>query len=70
MRTDLDHRPAAKQRELERAIAILFEGGQRCRHAGERKLARVPKIILYGSHAGAGSMNRILRRAIDRISTY
>jgi hypothetical protein len=26
MRTDLDHLPAAKQRELERVVQILFEG--------------------------------------------
>ncbi|HEX8127064.1 MAG TPA: HEPN domain-containing protein [Allosphingosinicella sp.] len=54
MRTDLDHLPAAKQREVERVVQILFE-------EFEEKLAlatqdwkrkgRILKIILYGSYA-------------------
>jgi predicted nucleotidyltransferase/HEPN domain-containing protein len=53
MRTDLDHLPAAKQRELERIVEILFdEFGQATEHAtGPRKGARILKIALFGSHA-------------------
>lgn len=53
MRTDIDHLPAAKQRELERIVEILFEEfGQATENAtGRRKGARILKIILFGSHA-------------------
>ena len=53
MRTDLDHLPAAKQRELERIVEIIFdEFGQTTENAtGRRKGARILKIILFGSHA-------------------
>ena len=53
MRTDVDHLPAAKQRELERIVEILFdEFGQATENAtGRRKGARILKIILFGSHA-------------------
>ncbi|MDR7058766.1 MULTISPECIES: HEPN domain-containing protein [unclassified Sphingopyxis] len=53
MRTDVDHLPAAKQRELERIVEILFdEFGQTTENAtGRRKGARILKIILFGSHA-------------------
>jgi len=53
MRTDIDHLPAAKQRELERIVEILFdEFGQATENAtGRRKGARILKIILFGSHA-------------------
>ncbi|KQZ76381.1 nucleotidyltransferase [Sphingopyxis sp. Root214] len=53
MRTDLDHLPANKQRELERIVEILFdEFGQATENAtGRRKGARILKIILFGSHA-------------------
>jgi uncharacterized protein len=53
MRTDTDHLPAAKQRELERIVEILFdEFGQATENAtGRRKGARILKIILFGSHA-------------------
>jgi len=57
MRTDLDHLPPAKQRELERVVQILFE-------EFEEKLAlstqdwkrkgRILKVILYGSYARGG----------------
>ena len=51
MRTDLDHLPAAKQRELERIVEILFEefraGVEDA--TGRRKGARFLKIILFGS---------------------
>ncbi len=53
MRTDVDHLPAAKQRELERIVEILFdEFGQATENAtGRRKGARILKFILFGSHA-------------------
>jgi predicted nucleotidyltransferase/HEPN domain-containing protein len=53
MRTDLDHLPAAKQRELERVVEIIFdEFGVATENAtGPRKGARILKIILFGSHA-------------------
>lgn len=53
MRTDIDHLPAAKQRELERIVEILFdEFRQATEHAtGSRKGARILKVILFGSHA-------------------
>ncbi|RIV78771.1 nucleotidyltransferase and HEPN domain-containing protein [Pelagerythrobacter aerophilus] len=53
MRTDLDHLPSAKQRELERVVEIIFdEFGQATENAtGRRKGARILKIILFGSHA-------------------
>jgi len=53
MRTDVDHLPAAKQRELERIVEILFdEFGQATENAtARRKGARILKIILFGSHA-------------------
>ncbi|HEX2813612.1 MAG TPA: HEPN domain-containing protein [Sphingopyxis sp.] len=53
MRTDIDHLPTAKQRELERIVEILFdEFGQATENAtGRRKGARILKIILFGSYA-------------------
>lgn len=53
MRTHIDHFPAAKQRELERVVEILFdEFRQATEHAtGSRKGARILKVILFGSHA-------------------
>ena len=57
MRTDLDHLPRAKQRELERIVQILFEEfGDAVAIATSdwKKQARVLKVILYGSHARGG----------------
>src|SRR3546814_267816 len=53
MRTDIDHLPAAKQRELERIVEILFdEFGQATENAtGRRKGARILKVVLFGSFA-------------------
>lgn len=53
MRTDIDHLPAAKRRELEAIVEMLFdEFGQTAEKAtGRRKGARILKIILFGSHA-------------------
>ena len=54
MRTDLDHLPAAKQRELERVVRLLFEEFEEARALATRewkKKGRILKIILYGSYA-------------------
>src|ERR1700759_1084076 len=54
MRTDLDHLPPAKQRELERVVQILFEEFDeaigRATQDWKRK-GRILKIVLYGSYA-------------------
>ncbi|UVO52416.1 HEPN domain-containing protein [Sphingomonas sp. SUN019] len=56
MRTDLDHLPPAKQRELERVVEILFEefGDANGLATGKRKAGRILKIILFGSYARGG----------------
>ena len=57
MRTDLDHLPAAKQRELERVVQILFEEFEEARSLATqdwKKKGRILKIILYGSYARGG----------------
>ncbi len=57
MRTDIDHLPAAKQRELERIKAIIFEEFEDAlalaKHEWKKK-GRIEKIILYGSYARGG----------------
>jgi predicted nucleotidyltransferase/HEPN domain-containing protein len=57
MRTDVDHLPPAKQRELERVVEIIFdEFGDAmalAKHEWKKK-ARILKIILYGSYARGG----------------
>ncbi|MGN6279016.1 MAG: HEPN domain-containing protein [Sphingomonas sp.] len=56
MRTDLDHLPAGKRRELERVVEILFEefGDANGLATGKRKAGRILKIILFGSYARGG----------------
>ena len=57
MRTDLDHLPLAKQRELERVVQILFEEFDEARVLSTqdwKKKGRILKIILYGSYARGG----------------
>lgn len=54
MRTDLDHLPPAKQRELERVVQILFEEFEERIALGTqdwKRKGRIRKIILYGSYA-------------------
>lgn len=54
MRTDLDHLPPAKQRELERVVQILFEEFEEATVLATqdwKKKGRILKIILYGSYA-------------------
>jgi len=57
MRTDLDHLPPAKQRELERVVQILFEefaDATAIATSEWKKNARILKVILYGSYARGG----------------
>jgi predicted nucleotidyltransferase/HEPN domain-containing protein len=57
MRTDLDHLPAAKQRELERVVQIVFEEFEETLALAKhqwKKRGRIEKIILYGSYARGG----------------
>jgi predicted nucleotidyltransferase/HEPN domain-containing protein len=56
MRTELDHLPANKRRELDRVVQILFEEFEDAhgKPEGDRKLGRIHKIILYGSYARGG----------------
>lgn len=57
MRTDLDHLPPAKQRELERVVQILFEefaDATAIATSDWKKNARILKVILYGSYARGG----------------
>lgn len=53
MRTDIDHLPAAKQRELERIVEVIFEEFRDAigNATGPRKGARILKVVLFGSHA-------------------
>lgn len=57
MQTSLDHLPAAKQRELERVVQILFEefgDATAIATSDWKKQARILKVILYGSYARGG----------------
>lgn len=54
MRTDLDHLPDAKRRELERVVQILFEDFEAAtanRSHQHLKNGRILKIVLFGSYA-------------------
>ena len=57
MRTDLDHLPANKQRELERVVQLVFEefGDAMALAKHEwKKQGRILKVVLYGSYARGG----------------
>ncbi|MGI9362359.1 MAG: HEPN domain-containing protein [Parasphingorhabdus sp.] len=57
MRTDLDHLPAAKQREIERVKAIIFEEFEDALALAQhewKKKGKIEKVILYGSYARGG----------------
>jgi predicted nucleotidyltransferase/HEPN domain-containing protein len=57
MKTDLDHLPTNKQRELERVKQIIFEEFEDALALGTmswKKKGRIDKIILYGSYARGG----------------
>src|SRR3546814_8508647 len=54
MKTDLDHLPANKQRELERVKQIIFEefaDSIALATMNWKKKGRIDKIILYGSRS-------------------
>ena len=53
MRTDIDHLPATKQRELERIVGMIFDEFRTATEnaTGRSKGARILKIVLFGSHA-------------------
>jgi predicted nucleotidyltransferase len=54
MRTDLDHLPEPKRRELERVVRILFEEFEAAtthRSHAHLKNGRILKVILFGSYA-------------------
>ena len=57
MKSELDHLPAAKQRELERVVQIIFEEFEDAlvlaTHQWKKK-GRIQKVILYGSYARGG----------------
>jgi len=57
MRTDLDHLPASKQRELAHIVRVLFEefADATARATSPwKKNGRILKIVLYGSYARGG----------------
>lgn len=54
MRTDLDHLPAKKQRELAHIVRVVFEEFEAAHARGNQKWnkqGRLFKIVLYGSYA-------------------
>ncbi|WP_028658359.1 HEPN domain-containing protein [Novosphingobium sp. B-7] len=57
MRSDLDHLPANKQRELERVVQIVYEEFEDALALAShewKKKGRILKVILYGSYARGG----------------
>jgi uncharacterized protein len=57
VRTDVDHLPPAKQRELELVVQLIFEEFKDATALAQqpwKKQARILKIILFGSHARGG----------------
>lgn len=57
MRTDLEHLPSSKQRELERVTQIIFEefdDALSLATSDWKKKGRILKVILYGSYARGG----------------
>ena len=54
MRTELDHLPPQKQRELERVVQLIFEEFEDALALAKhdwKKAGRILKVILYGSYA-------------------
>ena len=54
MKTELDHLPANKRRELDRVIQILFEefeAATTTKSHAHRRNGQILKVILYGSYA-------------------
>ena len=57
MRSNIDHLPAQKQRELERVVEIIFEEFEDALALATqnwKRKGRISKIILYGSYARGG----------------
>ncbi|WP_404477489.1 HEPN domain-containing protein [Novosphingobium sp. BL-52-GroH] len=57
MRTDLDHLPGNKQRELERVVQVIFEEFEEAIALATqdwKKKGRILKLVLYGSYARGG----------------
>jgi len=57
MRSDLDHLPANKQRELAHVVRVIFEEFEAAHARGThkwRKQGRIFKLVLYGSYARGG----------------
>ncbi|QLC23950.1 HEPN domain-containing protein [Parasphingopyxis algicola] len=57
MKSDIDHLPHAKQRELERAVEIIhteFADAMKQASSAKKKDGRILKIILFGSYARGG----------------
>jgi len=57
MRTDLDHLPGNKQRELERVAQVIFEEFEEAIALATqdwKKKGRILKLVLYGSYARGG----------------
>jgi predicted nucleotidyltransferase/HEPN domain-containing protein len=66
MRSDLDHLPASKQRELEHVVRILFEEfAEVLARATQpwKKAGRILKLVLYGSYSRGDWVD-------DRVSGY
>lgn len=53
MKTDINHIPANKQRELDHVAEMLFQGFREATQdaKGRKKSARILKVILFGSYA-------------------
>jgi predicted nucleotidyltransferase/HEPN domain-containing protein len=54
MRTDVDHLPPRKQREIQHIVEVVFEVFEatlKSAAAAWKKRGRIHKVILYGSHA-------------------
>lgn len=56
MKTDLEHLPAHKRRELDRVVQLLFEefGAAHSEAESSKRRGKIVKVILYGSHARGG----------------
>jgi predicted nucleotidyltransferase len=56
MRSDISHLPHPKQRELDRVVEMLFEAFSEAHSEAKskRRLGKIVKVILYGSHARGG----------------
>lgn len=66
VKTNLDHLPDAKRRDLEKIVEILFaefEDATKAKQIATRKMGRILKIALYGSHARGDWVE-------DRVSGY